>query len=257
MSSLGQMIAGIAHEINNPVSFIYGNITHAKQYTQDLLKVLQLYQEEFPNIPDNIQEEIENIELDFITQDLIKSLDSMRLGSERISEIILSLRNFSRLDEADFKEVDIHAGIDSTLMILGHRLKPQHNRPRIDIIKQYANLPLIECYPGQLNQVFMNILANAIDALEEAKIAQPQIIITTEIIYAQIKICITDNALGIPKNIQQKLFDPFFTTKPPGKGTGLGLSIIYQIITDKHKGTIECVSELGVGTTFRICIPYG
>lgn len=257
MSSLGQMIAGIAHEINNPVSFIYGNIAYAKEYTQALLQILQLYQEQFPDIPVHIQEEIQNIELEFIRKDLIKTLESIQLGSERISQIILSLRNFSRLDEADFKKVNIHAGIDSTLMILEHKLKPQHNRPQIEIIKQYSNLPLIECYPGQLNQVFMNLLANAIDALSEGKIAQPQIIITTEIIPdRKIKICFTDNGVGIPKEIQDKLFDPFFTTKPPGKGTGLGLSISYQIITEKHQGTIECVSKLDIGTTFIICIPY-
>lgn len=257
MSSLGQMIAGIAHEINNPVSFIYGNLTHAKEYTQDLLGLLELYQQHLPNPPAVIQEKIEIIELDFIKQDFIKTLNSMQIGSERITEIVLSLRNFSRLDEAEYKQADIHAGIDSTLMILEHRLKPQNNYPRIEVIKQYSDLPQIECYAGQLNQVFMNILANAIDALNESKIAQPKIIISTQTIdNKQIQINITDNALGIPIDIQQKLFDPFFTTKPPGKGTGLGLSISYQIITEKHGGCIECISELGVGTTFAINIPY-
>jgi signal transduction histidine kinase len=257
MSSLGQMIAGIAHEINNPVSFIYGNLTHAQQYTQDLLRLLELYQQHLPNPPDVIQQEIETIELDFIKQDLIKTLKSMQIGSERITEIVLSLRNFSRLDEAEYKQADIHAGIDSTLMILGHRLKPQNNLPKIQVIKKYSVLPQIQCYAGQLNQVFMNLLANAIDALNEGKIAQPQITISTQMIgNKQIQISISDNALGIPIDIQQKLFDPFFTTKPPGKGTGLGLSISYQIITEKHGGSIECISEVGVGTTFAINILY-
>ncbi len=181
----------------------------------------------------------------------------MQIGSERIKEIVLSLRNFSRLDEAEYKEADIHAGIDSTLMILGHRFKPQNNLPKIEVIKQYSDLPEIACYAGQLNQVFMNILANAIDALNSSKIAQPQITISTQIIdNKQIQIRITDNALGIPIDIRKKLFDPFFTTKPPGKGTGLGLSISYQIITEKHGGSIECISEVGVGTTFAINILY-
>jgi signal transduction histidine kinase len=257
MSSLGQMVAGIAHEINNPVSFIYGNLTHAQQYTQDLLGLLQLYQQHLPNPPNVIQEEIKKIELDFIKEDFIKTLYSMQIGSERIKEIVLSLRNFSRLDEAEYKEADIQAGIDSTLMILEHRLKPQNNLPKIEVIKQYSDLPEIICYAGQLNQVFMNILANAIDALNEGKIAQPQITISTQIIdNKQIQIRITDNALGIPIDIQKKLFDPFFTTKAPGKGTGLGLSISYQIITEKHCGSIECISEVGVGTTFAINILY-
>ncbi len=256
MSSLGQMVAGIAHEINNPVSFIYGNLTHAKEYTHSLLGLLQLYQQYLPNPPAVIQEEIKTIEFEFIKEDLIKTLDSMQIGSERIREIVLSLRNFSRLDEAEYKKADIHGGIDSTLMILGHRLKPQNNYPKIEVIKKYSHLPQIQCYAGQLNQVFMNLLANAIDALNEAKVAQPQIIISTQIIdNKQISISITDNALGIPIDIQQKLFDPFFTTKPPGKGTGLGLSISYQIITHKHGGSIRCISELGVGTTFAINIP--
>ncbi len=256
MSSLGQMVAGIAHEINNPVSFIYGNLTHAQEYTQDLLGLLQLYQQHLPNPPAVIKQEIDVIEFEFVKEDIIRTLDSMKVGSERISEIVLGLRNFSRLDEAEYKKADIHAGIDSTLMILEHRLKPQNNYPKIEVVKKYADLPQIECYAGQLNQVFMNLLANAIDALNEGKIAQPQIILSTEIIDdKQVVIRITDNALGIPADIQQKLFDPFFTTKPPGKGTGLGLSISYQIITEKHGGSIECISELGVGTTFVITIP--
>jgi two-component system, NtrC family, sensor kinase len=196
------------------------------------------------------------IELEFIKEDLIKTLDSMQIGSERIKEIVLNLRNFSRLDEAEYKLADIHVGIDSTLMILEHRLHLQ-NSLHIKVIKKYSNLPKIHCYPGQLNQVFMNILANAIDALNEGKIAQPQITISTQMIdNKQIQINITDNALGIPLYIQNKLFDPFFTTKAPGKGTGLGLSISYQIITEKHGGSIDCISELGVGTTFAINIPY-
>ena len=265
MSSLGQLVAGVAHEINNPVSFIHGNLVHATEYIQELLELLALYQDCYPTPFEEIQTQIEAIELGFIVKDLTKLLKSMQVGTERIRDIVLSLRNFSRLDEADFKRVDIHEGLDNTLMILRNRLKATEKRPEVQIIKNYGELPLIECYPGQLNQVFMNLLSNAIDALEESNKefsyvdieAQPNIItITTKPLDKQwVRICIADNGLGINQELQSKLFDPFFTTKPVGKGTGLGLSISYQIVTDKHQGKIYCNSELGQGTEFLLEVP--
>ncbi|MFB2975190.1 response regulator [Microseira sp. BLCC-F43] len=260
MSSLGQLVAGVAHEINNPVNFIYGNITHAEEYIQDLLRLLQRYQQYYPNPVSQVQAELEAIDIDFLLEDLPKILDSMKLGTDRIRQIVQSLRIFSRTDEAEIKSVDIHEGIDSTLMILSHRLKAFSNRPNIEIIKKYGNLPLVECYPGQLNQVFMNILNNAIDALEEAidmqKISTPSIAIRTEVVESKsIAISITDNGMGMAEDIKQKIFDPFFTTKPVGKGTGMGLSICYQIITEKHGGTLSCASQPGQGTELAIAIP--
>ncbi len=260
MSSLGQLVAGVAHEINNPVNFIYGNLTHAHEYVHDLLRLLQAFQEYYPNPVPQVQAEVEAIELDFLKEDLLKLLDSMKVGSERIRSIVLSLRVFSRLDEAEMKAVDIHEGIDSTLMILGHRLKAKPDRSDINVIKKYSNMPLVECYAGQLNQVFMNILSNAIDALEEAidsqKIFTPCITIHTEIDRSeQVTIRIADNGPGIPEEFKQRIFDPFFTTKPIGIGTGMGLAISYQIVTHKHCGSLECVSEPGNGTEFVIKIP--
>ncbi|OUL22790.1 PAS domain-containing sensor histidine kinase [Nostoc sp. RF31YmG] len=256
MSSLGQLVAGVAHEINNPVNFIHGNLTPANEYIQDLLRLLQLYQQHYPDPVPEIQEEAEAIDLNFLMTDLPNLLTSMKVGAKRITEIVLSLRNFSRLDEAEMKAVNIHQGIDSTLMILEHRLKATTNSPEIAVIKEYGNLPLIECYAGQLNQVLMNILVNAIDALEEAKINHPQIHIATKVTETKhLIIGITDNGIGIPENLQQRLFEPFFTTKPIGKGTGLGLSISYQIITEKHRGKIKCFSTPGNGTEFVIEIP--
>ncbi len=253
MSSLGQMVAGIAHEINNPVNFIYGNIQCTSDYTQDLLNLVNLYQQEYPKPILLIEEKIEEVDLDFINKDLPSLLSSMKMGAERIREIVLSLRNFSRLDEADMKEVDIHEGINNTLLILNHKFKSE-----IEVIKKYGDLPLIECYPAQLNQVFMNILNNAVDALLDQKAhldKSKQIIISTlNIDNIYIKVGIKDNGSGIPPEIKNKLFDPFFTTKPVGKGTGLGLSICYQII-DKHKGKIEVISEFEQGTEFVIILP--
>ncbi|MBW4686155.1 MAG: HAMP domain-containing protein [Komarekiella atlantica HA4396-MV6] len=253
MSSLGQMVAGIAHEINNPVNFIYGNIQCTNDYTQDLLNLVNLYQQQYPEPVWKIEEKIEEIDLNFINKDLPSLLSSMKMGAQRIREIVLSLRNFSRLDEADMKDVDIHEGIDNTLLILNHRFHSE-----IEVIKKYGDLPLVECYPAQLNQVFMNILSNAIDVLLDHKgqsDKNKQIIINTlKIDDSFIQVGIKDNGFGIPQEIKNKLFDPFFTTKPVGKGTGLGLSICYQIV-DKHKGKIEVTSELEQGTEFVIVLP--
>lgn len=265
LSSLGQLVAGVAHEINNPVNFIYGNLMHISEYSENLLKFAHLFQAHYPQPVPALQEQMDEMDIEFLLEDMPKLVGSMKLGVERIRQIVLSLRNFSRLDEAEFKAVDIHEGMDSTLLILHNRLKARPDHPEIQIIKEYGELPLIECYAGQLNQVFMNILSNAIDALEsydsqrspEAARAKPsQIVIHTEITEEQlVSIKIRDNGAGIPEAVRNRLFDPFFTTKPIGKGTGLGLSISHQIITEKHHGEIGCVSELGHGAEFWIKLP--
>ena len=265
MSSLGQLVAGVAHEINNPINFIYGNLPHANEYMQELLKLIELYEQKYPNPDPEIEDLREEIELEFLIADLQKILSSMSIGANRIREIVLSLRNFSRFDEAEMKDVNIHEGIDSTLLILQNRLKATADHPEIQVVKEYGKLPLVECYPGQLNQVFINILSNAIDAIEHYHKTQhpnPEeysgtITIHTEVVEnnTRVKIRIRDNGAGISPNNLSKLFDPFFTTKPVGKGTGLGLSISYQIIVDKHKGELTCVSEPGKGAEFCIEIP--
>lgn len=259
MSSLGQLIAGVAHEINNPANFIYGNLSHVSNYALDLLKLLNLYQHHFPNPPLEIQTEAEEIDLDFIKSDFVKIVESMQVGTRRIRDIVLSLRNFSRLDEAEFKQVNIHEGIDSTIMILQHNFKEKSDRDQIQVIKEYSSLPLVDCYPGQLNQVFMNIIANAIDALEECADKpnhKPTIWIHTQLTSENnVLISIADNGVGIPLEVHHQLFDPFFTTKEVGKGTGLGLSISYQIIVEKHGGKLWCDSTPGEGTKFFIEIP--
>ncbi len=261
MSSLGQLVAGVAHEINNPVNFIYGNLAHANQYIQDLLELVDLYHAHYPHPTPEIVEKSDEIDVQFLMVDLPKLLTSMKVGADRIQKIVASLRTFSRMDEADMKAVNIHDGIDSTLMILQHRIKATENHPAIAIQSNYGTLPLVECYAGQLNQVFMNILSNAIDALEEAFSQcstdfQPTITITTQVSERNwLQIAIADNGLGIPLHLQKRLFDPFFTTKPVGKGTGMGLSISYQIITERHGGRLFCESTPGRGTTFTIQIP--
>ncbi|MDJ0708498.1 MAG: ATP-binding protein [Leptolyngbyaceae cyanobacterium MO_188.B28] len=261
MSSLGQLVAGVAHEINNPVGFIYGNLRHIDTYAHDLLKLVRLYDQRQPNPTDDIADLIEEIDLAFLMEDFPKTVKSAQVGAERIREIVKSLRTFSRLDESDLKSVDLHEGIDSTLMILKHRLRAADQRPGIEIINDYGQLPLVSCYASPLNQVFMNILANAIDAFDEAhtqgKIAaSPCITIRTEVLErGDIQISITDNGPGIPETVLPKIFDPFFTTKAVGKGTGMGMSISYQIITETHGGKLTCTSKLGMGAKFVIQIP--
>ncbi len=275
MTSLGLLVAGIAHEINNPVSFIYGNIPHATQYAQDLLHLIKLYRQYYPHPVPEIQAETEAIDLDFLCQDMPKVMESMQMGAERIRQIVLSLRSFCRLDQAVRESVDLHQGIDNTLLLLRHRLKAKPGHPEIQVIKEYGDLPLVECHAGQVNQVFMNILTNAIDALEEVwnkklesrgeeesyrislpKHLSPTIWIRTQITQEnKVIIQISDNGSGMPSQVQQQIFDPFFTTKPVGQGTGLGLSISYQIIVEKHGGQLKCVSTPGVGTEFAIELP--
>lgn len=265
MSSLGQLVAGVAHEINNPVNFIYGNLTHADEYIQNLLELINLYRQGYSNTDPEVEDLIEDADLEFLIEDLPQLVSSMKVGANRIREIVLTLRNFSRLDEAEMKPVNIHEGIDSTLLILQNQLKNKPDQPGIHIIKQYGNLPPVECYAGQLNQVFMNILSNAIDALhqynkerlgEGLNYNPGTITIQTQTIDSDwVAICIKDNGSGMTQAVKEKLFDPFFTTKPVGQGTGLGLSISYQIIVDQHGGSLKCLSEPGQGAEFWIKIP--
>jgi two-component system NtrC family sensor kinase len=265
MSSLGQLVAGVAHEINNPVNFISNNIDYADEYTKDLLKILQLYQQYYPNSTPELTEQISAIDLDFLIEDLPKLINSMKVGADRIQNIVVSLKNFSRKDESEMKAVDIHEGINSTLMLLQNRLKARSEYPGIKVIKNYGDLPLIECCASQLNQVFMNILANAIDALEDLDKQRTVVeleqtpntieIVTSLVDTNWIKIQIADNGSGIPENLQKLVFDPFFTTKPVGKGTGLGLSISYKIVTEKHQGKLQCHSCPELGTEFIIELP--
>ncbi len=263
MSSLGQLVAGVAHEINNPVSFIACNINYAENYAHTLMTLIERHQSAGDgrslNLDSHAEEsDLEEVDLEFVIQDFPKVLGSMRLGSERIRSIVQSLRNFSRLDESDVKAVDIHDGIDSTLMILNSRLKGDLHQAPIQVVKAYGKVPPVECYAGQLNQVFMNILSNAIDALGEAPLPQgktPTITITTRCTHHQACIEIQDNGGGMPPAVKAHLFDPFFTTKPVGKGTGLGLSISYQIVAEHHQGQLTCDSVPGHGTTFYIKVP--
>lgn len=287
MSGLGQMVAGVAHEINNPVNFITGNLSHATNYIQDLIDLINYYQQHYPNPNPELQGFIEEIDLEFLIEDLPKILSSMKMGADRIQEIVLSLRDFSRLDDAQMRPVNLHEGIDSTLLILHNRLKPKGKYPGVTVIKQYGNLPPVECYAGQINQVFMNIISNALDALEGWRLetveqglsqadlpdgeksnaiapsslaapvpSSPTLWISTEILDDnQAVVRIRDNGPGMPPSVVRRLFDPFFTTKPVGKGTGLGLSISHQIIVEKHGGLLQCYSEPGQGAEFWIQIP--
>lgn len=264
MSSLGQIVAGVAHEINNPANFIYGNLFHTEIYLRQLLELINTYQQHYPKPVLAIQEKVESIDLPFLLEDLPKLLDSMQAGAKRIKHIVESLRNFSRLDEAQLKAVDIHEGLDSTLLILQNRISyTPNNQPEIIVITEYGNLPLVNCYPGQLNQVFFNILTNAIDVLEEKLIHlklkssfTPLIRIRTTVDkVGWVNIQIFDNGSGISEDVKNKIYDPFFTTKPVGQGTGLGLSISYKIVVQTHGGKLNCISAKGQGTTFQIELP--
>ncbi|MEG4070654.1 response regulator [Microcoleus sp. Pol11C2] len=265
MSSLGQLIAGIAHEINNPVNFIYGNLTYVADYTHQLLSLITLYQQHDADKYPEIEALIEQIELEFIKEDMPKMLSSMQLGAERIRQIVVTLRNFSRLDEAEMKPVSIHEGIDSSLVILQSQLKAKPNCSSIQVIKEYGDLPQIECYACQLNQVFMNLLSNAIYALnhydkklspEQIKNEPRTITISTSLLNCEsVRISFKDNGPGMTSDVINRLFNPFFTTKPLGDGTGLGLSISYQIVVEKHGGDLKCFSQPDRGSEFVIEIP--
>ncbi len=274
MSSLGQLVAGVAHEINNPVSFIHGNLVHVADYAQSLMTVVEAYQQDQPQPSPNLQAVLEAVDLDFLQQDLPKVLGSMQVGVDRIQQIVRSLQNFARHDQVDKKDVDLHEGIDNTLLILQHRLKAVGKQPAIQLVKDYGALPLVTCYPGPLNQVFMHLISNAIDAFEPAPSTSgpalepaesplpllttdsPTITIATRWLdTAHVLICLTDNGMGIDETAQAHLFEPFFTTKPVGKGTGLGLAISYQIVVEQHHGDIQCHSQVGQGTTLTIKLP--
>ncbi|MBN3962267.1 response regulator [Nostoc sp. NMS8] len=266
MVALGQLVAGLAHEINNPISFIYGNLQYAGQYVEDLVNMIEVYQQEYPKPTPKIQEIAKDIDLNFMIKDLQNLIGAMYRGSDRIREIVLALQHFSRHDEAEMKRVNIHEDIENTLVMLQHRLRETAARSAIIIVKDYGNLPLVTCYTSELNQVFMHLLNNAIDAIEEgvenksstpySLLSTPQIRIHTEVTdLNMVKIAIADNGLGIEESLRSRLFDPFFTTKPVGKGSGLGLSISYQIIVQKHQGNITCNSSVGKGAEFAIEIP--
>ena len=269
MVALGQMVAGIAHEVNNPISFIYGNLDYARQYVQNLVNLIQAYQTEYPRPTSKIQKIIQDIDLNFVINDLQNLMGAMYRGVDRIRSMVLALQNFSRHDEAQMKQVDIHQGIESTLVMLQHRLKETENRPAIHIVKEYGSLPLATCYASELNQVFMHLLNNAIDALDKQKQianrstsqakmppSQPQIRISTQSLNTnRIRISIVDNGAGIDEEVRSRLFDPFFTTKPVGEGSGLGLSISYQIVVQKHKGMLDCTPLTDRGAEFAIEIP--
>jgi two-component system, NtrC family, sensor kinase len=262
MSGLGQLVAGIAHEINNPINFIHGNLTYLRDYTNNLLDLVNLYQKHYPTPAAAIAQTIEAIDLAFVQEDLQKLLGSMEMGTQRIGEIVLSLRNFSRLDEADIKPTNLHEGIESTVLILQHRLV-QPGAKSIQLVREYGEIPLVSCHAGQINQVFMNIIANAIDAIEEAHAKSPNPAADAPTITIRtsrsgdhwVEVVIADNGTGIPETIKQHIFNPFFTTKPVGKGTGMGMAISYKIITENHAGTLECRSQPGEGTEFIIRLP--
>ncbi|MEH2437742.1 MAG: response regulator [Nostoc sp.] len=272
MVALGQLVAGLAHEINNPISFIYGNLQYTAEYVKDLVNLIEAYQQEYPKATLKIQQIAKDIDLNFMIKDLQNLIGAMYRGSDRIQEIVLALQHFSRHDEAEMKQVNIHEDIENTLVMLQHRLRETGDRPAIVVVKDYGNLPLVTCYASELNQVFMHLLNNAIDAIEEGVgsgergvgnlssnpytlLPTPQIRIHTEVTLNMVKIAIADNGPGIEESLRSRLFDPFFTTKPVGRGSGLGLSISYQIIVQKHRGNITCTSSFGQGAEFAIEIP--
>ncbi|NJN62125.1 MAG: GAF domain-containing protein [Coleofasciculaceae cyanobacterium RL_1_1] len=256
MASLGQLVAGIAHEINNPVNFIYGNISYIRDYTEDLMAIVEAYQAQFSDTVNPLAKEIEELELDFIRQDLPRLVSSMHNGTTRIRQIVQSLRTFSRHDEAESKRIDIHSGIDSVILLLRHRFEAVDLHREILVERNYADLPPIHCYPAALNQVFINLLTNAIDALADRTDIDPKISITTARLDPDyISITIRDNGIGILPEHQPRIFDPFFTTKPPGKGTGLGLSVSYQIVVETHEGELTCESVPNEGCTLTIELP--
>jgi signal transduction histidine kinase len=259
MAALGQLVAGIAHEVNNPISFIYGNLEYAREYVQNLVNVIECYQKEYVNPTPRIQQLIKDVDLNFLMNDLQNLIDAMYRGAERIKQIVLALQNFSRLDEASMKAVNIHQGIDSSLVMLEYRLRETYHRPAIKVVKDYGSLPLVTCYASELNQVFMHILNNAIEALDtkvQGNLQNPEIQIRTELTEnGNLKIRIADNGCGMEESVRQQAFDPFFTTKPVGSGSGLGLSISHQIIVHKHQGKLTCSSSPGEGSEFIIEIP--
>lgn len=256
MSSLGRLVAGVAHEINNPINFIHGNMPHVKTYCQNLVSMIQLYQQTYPQATPEIQECAQEMELDYVCKDIMELADSMHTGTERVRQLVLSLRNFSRLDEAAYKVVDIHEGINNTLVMLNHRLEASSAQQAITVVRDFENLQKVECYPKQLNQVIMNLITNAIDAIAAAQPNEPVLSIRTDMISDDwVEIAIADNGAGILEADKAKIFDPFFTTKPIGQGTGLGLSIAHQIITEEHNGKIYCHSTEGQGAEFVIQIP--
>ncbi len=264
MSALGNLVAGVAHEINNPIGFLLGNLQPAETYIAELFQILDLYRQHYPEPEASLQAAIQTVDLDYLRDDLPKLLGSMRLGVDRIRSISTSLRTFSRADQSYQVPFNIHEGIDSTLLILQHRLKPTQQRPAIVVNRRYGELPLVNCFPGQLNQVFMNLLANAIDALEESnaersfeslEAAPNRIEIETYQISDVVIVCIRDNGVGMTEAVRSRIFDHLFTTKAVGKGTGLGLAIAHQIITETHGGKLTCLSQLGQGSEFQIQLP--
>ncbi|NJP08126.1 MAG: ATP-binding protein [Leptolyngbyaceae cyanobacterium RU_5_1] len=265
MASLGQMVAGVAHEINNPVNFISGNIEYLASYCQNLTQILSVYETEFPQSSAKIEQIKEEADVDFIVSDLPQMITSMKVGVERLKKIVGALRNFSHMDEVTKRPIDIHECLDNTLLILNNRLKNT-----IAVVKNYGELPPVSCYSGQISQVFTNLISNAIDALTERSNSplnpdwNPQIEITTSVVTNEegmgdclqsAAIYIADNGPGIPLEIQTRIFETFFTTKPVGKGTGLGLAISRQIVVEKHAGQLDFQSESNLGTTFEIRLP--